>query len=311
VLCVGDLTLGGTGKTPTVLWLAGRLRAAGRRVAVVSRGYGREGGSGVRVVSDGRALLLDWRAAGDEPVLVASRLPGVPVLVGADRVAAGRRAVEEFAPEVIILDDGFQHRRLHRDRDLVLLDAGDPFGGERLFPRGRLREDPHGLRRAHALLVTRAGSGPAEPIRKRLRSLAPDLPVAWASHRACGLVDCRSGAVSALDRLRGMRFLALSGIARPVSFRQSLQELSLPPAEFLAYPDHYAYGAADLAEIERSARACRAQALVTTEKDAVRLAGRLPAELPAYALRIELEVLEGAEPLQSLLGLPAGGSCRG
>lgn len=309
VICVGNLTLGGTGKTPTVLWLAELLLAAGRRVAVISRGYG--GAGGVRVVSDGRSLLAGWQAAGDEPVLLASRLAGVPVVVGADRVAAGRLALEEFGSELLLLDDGFQHRRLHRDGDLVLLDAADPFGGGRLFPRGRLREDPRALRRAHAVLVTRAESGPAEPIRERLRRIAPALPVAWGVHRPAGLVDCRSGELSEAGRLRGLRLVALAGIARPESFRQSLERAGLPPAGFLAYPDHHPYGPADLAEVARMARGCRAEGLVTTEKDAVRLAGRIPEGLPAYALRIRLEIREGLEGLTAALGLPGGGVGRG
>ncbi|MBI4536871.1 MAG: tetraacyldisaccharide 4'-kinase [candidate division NC10 bacterium] len=312
VICVGNLTVGGTGKTPTVLWLARALASTGRRVAVVLRGYGSQAGAASRVVSDGGGLQEDWRSVGDEAALLAARLPGIPVLIGGDRYAAGLLALSAFQAEVIVLDDGFQHRRLHRDVDLVLVDATDPFGGGWLLPRGRLRERPTNLGRAHALLLTRADEGEVTAsLRERLERLAPGVPVASAIHKPSALLPLPDGPAERLEALRGSRVLAVSGIANPGSFRRGLEALGMEVAAHLAYPDHHPYGAAERAEIDRSARSRGARAIVTTEKDAVRLGTHLPAELPVYAVRIDLEVVAGGEAIGGVLGVDLGDQTRG
>jgi len=305
VICVGNLTVGGTGKTPTVAWLAGALREAGCRVAVVLRGYG--GAGGVRVASDGAGSREDWRLVGDEAALLAARLPGVPVVTGADRHAAGRLALERFLAQTIVLDDGFQHRRLHRDLDLVLVDATDPFGGGRLLPRGRLRERVEGLCRAHGMVVTRAAEAEVEPVRRALERLAPGRPVGWTTHRATALVELSTGRTVPLGALAGARVLGVAGIARPRSFRRTLAGLGAQTVECLIFPDHHPYGEPDRGAIGRAARQGGVEALVTTEKDAVRLGSCLPVGLPAFAVRIDLEWLGGSERLLPLLGVTAGG----
>jgi tetraacyldisaccharide 4'-kinase len=304
VVCVGNLTVGGTGKTPTVIALGGLLAAAGTRVCVLLRGYRRKG-RGVMVVSDGTRVLSGWREAGDEAVLLARSLPGVPVIVGGDRVGAGRLAVDRFRPEVILLDDGFQHRRLCRDADLVLLDAMDPFGGEWLLPRGRLREPLSALGRAQAVLLTRADqAGDLAGIRCRLEHLAPRLPLGLALYRPYRLVDLSSRQERHFGELRGKRVFAMSGIANPQGFRQTLVGAGAHLAGSLAFADHHAFTPEDGARIVREARAVSAEWIVTTEKDAIRLDTQPPVSLPFLALGVRLEVIEGAAALEGTLGIP-------
>ncbi len=303
VVCVGNLSVGGTGKTPTVLALAAAAAAAGVRVAILLRGYGRRG-RGVRVVSDGRHVLLGWREAGDEAVLLAQRLDGVPVVVGEDRVAAGSLIVERFHPQVILLDDGFQHRRLHRDADLVLLDSTDPFGGG-LLPRGRLREPIAELRRADAILLTRADQGDdPEAIRRRLVAVAPGCPVGRAVLRPVCLRGLTEKRDRPPDELQGKRVLAVSGIGNPASFHRTVQEVGAVLVGSLIYSDHHAFTEEDRRRMGDAARRHNADWIVTTDKDAVRLEGRLPEGRPVGALEVALEIVEGAEALEAALGVP-------
>lgn len=305
VVCVGNLSVGGTGKTPTVVALAGAAAGAGLRVCVVLRGYGRRG-RGVRLVSDGRRVLLGWREAGDEAVLLAERLLGVPVVVGEDRVAAGRLAVERFEPRVIFLDDGFQHRRLHRDADLVLLDCTDPFGGG-LLPRGRLREPLAGLCRADAILLTRADQGgDPEGVRRRVGAIAPGRPIGRAVLRPRRVRDLTAQRDRPLADLRGARVFAVSGIGNPGGFHRTVQEVGAVLVGRLVYPDHHIFGEEDRRRMGEAARGCEADWIVTTDKDAVRLEGCLPQGRPVAALEVALEIVEGAPALETALGVPVG-----
>jgi tetraacyldisaccharide 4'-kinase len=302
VLCVGNLTVGGTGKTPTVLALAESLVRGGAKPCILLRGYA---GTAVEptVVGDGLALLADWPQAGDEAVLLARRLPGVPVVVGADRVRAGRLALERFRPDVLLLDDGFQHRRLFRDVDLVLLDAAEPFGGGRLLPRGRLREPARGLRRAHAVLVTRADRlAHREPVREAIRRVAPATPVAWARHRPTRVVRMGCGAEEALEALEGRKVFAVCGIAAPDGFTPMLDALGARVVGARAFPDHHPFTGEDHRAVSTAAIAAGAEWVVTTEKDAVRLRDATAFGLPTYAVRIALEVLDGGAALAAILG---------
>ena len=310
VVCVGNLTVGGTGKTPTVLALAAAATAAGLRVCIMLRGYGRQR-SGVQVVSDGQRIQRDWRDAGDEAVLLAQRLRGVPVVVGEDRVAAGRLIVERFGPQVIFLDDGFQHRRLHRDADLVLVDATDPFGGGRLLPRGRLREQMAGLRRAQAILLTRADQGrDTEGIRRRVECVAPGRPMGRGIFRPVALRELATGCGRRMPEIRGKRVLAVSGIANPDSFHQMVKQSGAVLVGSLVYHDHHAFTEEDRGRMGEAARLREAEWIVTTDKDAVRLEARLPEGCPVMAMEIALEIIEGAEALEAALGVPVK-VCRG
>jgi len=308
---VGNLTVGGTGKTPTVMALARSLSAAGARPCILIRGYGGTG-RGVREVSNGRTVRSDWREVGDEAVLLAETLPGVPVIAGGDRVAAGRFAIERFRPDVILLDDGFQHRRIFREVDLVLVDATDPFGGGWLLPRGRLREPVAGLRRAHAILVTRVDQG-ADPerVRDRIGAAAPGRPIGMAVYRPCALRRVADGDRVAVGEMRGKRVLALSGIANPRAFHRTLEGLGAVVADRLAFPDHHPFGPGDRRRIGEAAGAVRAEWIVTTEKDAVRLGVDWRPGCPVLAVEIVLDIVSGADRLSAALGVPLGGAEHG
>lgn len=312
VVCVGNLTVGGTGKTPMVIMVARRVVAAGRKVCILLRGYGRAGTT-VEVVSDGRDLLLDWQQAGDEAILLGRLLPGVPIVVGGDRAEAGKVALRRFGPDTILLDDGFQHRQLHRDLDLVMVDATDPFGGGRLLPRGRLREPVVALRRAHAIILSRTDQAPGlAGLRRRLEQIVPGAPQILTRHRPAGLANLAAGEDRPLESLRNRRVLAVSGIANPAGFHRTLTDQGAVLASTLAFPDHHPYGPADLARVQAAAREAGAEAIVTTEKDAVRMAGlevRAP-DRPILALRVDLEITEGADALERLL-MPWAGGTRG
>lgn len=288
VISVGNLTFGGTGKTPFVEFLARRLRFEGRTPAIVSRGYGRRS-RGVVVVSDGSGPLVGPDEGGDEPVAMARRAAGVPVIVGERRADAARAALDHGA-DLIILDDGFQHLGLARDVDLLLLDSVDPFGGGELPPRGRLREPLSALGRADVVVFTRIDRG--EPPREALEQLQrwnPAAPVFTARIRPAGLWDERGSAI-AETQLTLRRFIAVCGIANPSSFRASLAELDLSSEEVLAFPDHHRYGRRDLERIRRVADRTGSAWIATTEKDAVKLEGRT--SFPVVALRLEVEMSE-------------------
>ena len=288
VIAVGNLTVGGTGKTPLVEVLARELTARGRVVVVLSRGYGRRAASRIGLVSAGARPLLTAAEAGDEPSLLARRLRGVPIVVGCDRYRAGAWALERFRPDVLLLDDGFQQRRLHTDVDVVCVDARAPLGHRGLFPRGSLREPPTALGRAHLLVLTHAAEAPAEEAEAEVRRHAPTAPMVRARYEPDGLEEIRARRVVAVDALRARPVLAFAGIALPESFGATLAGLGIAPREFVAFPDHHPYAAGDVAALEARARCVGAEALVTTEKDAV----RLPAEgtLPVWALRVRLRL---------------------
>jgi tetraacyldisaccharide 4'-kinase len=293
VISVGNLTVGGTGKTPLTAWIAQRLQDEGRRPAVVSRGYGGKSGRGPCLVSSGAGPTVSAEIAGDEPVLLARRLPGVVVVVGADRVA-GAQAARAAGADVLVLDDGFQHRRLHRDCDLVLLDAHDPFGGNRLLPSGPLREPIGSLSRADAVILTRSRPGEAFPFLERvIRRHAGDLPVLRAGHRTSGFMDARGA-----DGPVPARAVAFCGIGSPDPFFVDLARQGVEVVAERRFADHHRYRAGDLREIAELARAHRAVP-VCTEKDLVRLPD--PSALPGLlALRIEAQPHE-PERLTALL----------
>jgi tetraacyldisaccharide 4'-kinase len=295
VISVGNLTLGGTGKTPAVLHIARILQKQGRRPAVISRGYGRENESEVLVVSDGTRLLADACTGGDEPVLIASKLAGIPVVVGSDRSRAAALARKEFGIDSVILDDGFQHLRLRRDLDIVLLDGLDPFGNGRLFPAGILREPVSALGRADVIVIGNSDRIPAGDLESLRRKVANSSRARVFSSRVqpADLVDIQNSDVRSLSALRGTRVLALSGIARPAGFLAMLKALGADVREHFVFADHHRYERDDLAALFRKAADERVSMIVTTEKDSMRLRRLKPEGI--WALRIELEIMEKNE----------------
>lgn len=305
VVSVGNLTVGGTGKTPLVSWLAARLRDAGWRTGVVSRGYGRQDTEDTLLVSDGKALLSDAAHAGDEPYLIARDNPAVPVAVGADRVGAARRLLAGAPLEVILLDDGFQHRRIARDVDLVLVDGRDPWGNGRLLPGGPLRESVAALARADACIVTRSDGRVPEALAKALARHAKDLPVYHGRMQPRGFSGM-DGESLAPGAFKGFTACVFSGIARPERFEDDLRALGVQVAATRRFPDHHNYRPADLEAVARDARAARADVVLTTEKDMVRLLP-LPEGTPRlYALAIQPVFPDGAAPDRLLLDRLAG-----
>jgi tetraacyldisaccharide 4'-kinase len=288
VLSVGNLTFGGTGKTPFVEFLARRFRFEGKRPAILSRGYRRRS-AGVVVVSRGEGPLVGPDEGGDEPVAMARRLPGVPVVV-AERRADGARTAIELGADLLLLDDGYQHLALARDVNLLLVDAADPFGGGQLPPAGRLREPLSAITRADAVVFTRVNRGdPTPEARETIARWNPQAPVFTARLRSAGLWD-ESGSPVALSRLAARRFVAVCGVANPAGFAGSLAELELRPEELFAFPDHHRYGRRDLERIRRAADRTGSAWILTTEKDAVKIEGKTL--LPVVTLRLDVEVAE-------------------
>ena len=293
VISVGNVTLGGTGKTPAVMNIAAVLLKNENRPLVVSRGYGRKNEADLVVVSDGKQVLVDAATGGDEPVLIGSRLAGVPVICGSDRYKAALFALQEFDVDTVILDDGFQHIRLLRNLDIVLVDAADPFGNGRLFPAGILREPLAALRRAQAILLTGVDRvADIEPL-KRTISRITKARIFTSRAVPADIVDVTTGEVRPLSALRGTQALAFAGIARPSAFESQLRSLGAEVRAVFPYADHYAYKKSDLAGIFQRAADEKVSFIITTEKDAVRLRPLKPEGI--WSLRIELKVVENEE----------------
>jgi tetraacyldisaccharide 4'-kinase len=295
VVAIGNLTVGGTGKTPAVMLAVETLQALGRRPAVVSRGYGRRS-DGVLVVADTAAIRVEPEESGDEPFLLARRLPGVPVVVGANRADAAALAVERFDADVIVLDDGFQHRTLAKDFEIVMARARDPWGNGRLLPAGPLREPLTALARAHLVVATGARSPEDLRALSETRArCAPHVPVVGADYVATECWDARRMEPRPLDELRSLRVLAFAGFASPGEFRRTLEEAGATVADLVAFDDHHCYSPDDLRQLGERARALDVDALVTTEKDWVRLLRRGPLRAPVRVVSIRLELTLGAD----------------
>lgn len=293
VISVGNLTVGGSGKTPHVQFLATWMIRQGLTPAVLSRGYGRHS-RGVVWVSRGDGPLVPPEIGGDEPVLLAASLPGVPVLVGESRAAAGRECLRGRHADVFLLDDGFQHLSLRRDADVLLVDAGTPPGNLRTLPFGRLREGAAAARYADALVLTRCADLAAGERTAAAIPIPPGRPRAFSRLVPRSLVNGR-GVESPLPRA-GTEVAAFCGLARNDQFAETLREAGFVPRKFLGYRDHHRYRPAD---IERIAEAAEGLPILTTEKDLVRLPEPLPFEVKA--LRVGVEFLAGWEALSGLL----------
>jgi tetraacyldisaccharide 4'-kinase len=307
VISVGNLTVGGTGKTPVVIHLAGFLAQNGRRVGIVSRGYGRQGSEAELLVSDEERLLSTPEEAGEEPFLMAQRLLGTPVMVSKRRADAGRILIERFGIDTLLLDDGFQHLGLHRDLNLLLIDATDPFGNGFLLPRGTLREPFSALSRADAILLTRMEqNGPGLP--DRLDALLKEIarghsvPVFCSSFLPTRLVSLTGGDPLPVGQVRGKSWFLFSGIGNPQAFRRSVERLGGKVVEERVLGDHCRYSERMVERLLRQAERLAVDGILTTEKDGVKVARFLPADRSVFALRIELAEVE------ELGGPPGSGS---
>jgi tetraacyldisaccharide 4'-kinase len=288
VISIGNLTLGGTGKTPAVISIAQEAKKRGFTPCVLTRGY-KGKAKETCFISKGEKPLLNSREAGDEAYLMAEILKGMPVVKGKNRYEAGKLALENFQSEILfILDDGFQHWRLHRDIDVLLIDATDPFGNEKLFPEGIMREPFSAIRRAHFIVITKADvalQGAVQEITDKIRKYNSKAPIFIASHRPTGLSNI-SGESKGLDSLRDKRIYSFAGIANPAYFQSSLTLGGARIVEFRQFRDHHVYKQKDMDEVKKEALGLD---IITTEKDLVKLKElEIPKNLSA--LKIEFSI---------------------
>lgn len=300
VISVGNISVGGTGKTPCVIMLAKMLQRRGLRPAVISRGYGGKNAQPVNIVSDGKAILLNAEVAGDEPLLIARSLQDIPVITGAKRSLTGQAAIDRFGVNVLICDDAFQHRQIFRDMDIVLLDGEKPLGNGHLLPRGELRESPGGLRRAGCFILTRVDE--THPVNSDISRIAgtSNIPVFRAVHQFKEMIRPDDSTFPP-DELRGKKVCAFCGIARPESFLKLLNEAEAEILSFIPFPDHYSYDRYDLQELKNKFLSLRADYLVTTEKDAMRLQSHPEFLKMICILRMEMEIKPSTQSFEKFM----------
>jgi tetraacyldisaccharide 4'-kinase len=311
VVSIGNLSVGGTGKTPVVEVFARALQQRGRRVAILSRGYKsvprplwqrtlakitfREDKIPPKVVSDGRSLLLDSEQAGDEPYMLASNLKDVVVLVDKDRVRSGRYAISKYGCDTLLLDDGFQYLALKSRLDICLIDRNNPFGNHYLLPRGTLREPIFNLKRAHYIFITKSSELGAKKLRKAIRQFNGRAEIIECAHQPLYLQDVFTGERHPLKTIENLTIAAISGIAVPESFEHGLRALGARIVYAKRYADHHRYSQQEIINMINRSLKRGAAAILTTEKDAVRFPKIDRRDLPIYYLRVEIRILSGAK----------------
>lgn len=299
VISLGNITVGGTGKTPWTIFLAERIHSYGKKVAILSRGYGRKS-SGQVVLYDKSKHNRSWREAGDEPLLMASKLNGIPIVVNSDRVQAGFWALQNNQAQVLILDDGFQNRRLKKDLEIVIIDATNPFGNFKLLPAGILREPMQNLKRADLLILNKVNQvNSKEQILEQLKTVSSG-EIVESGYEINYCHNVYSGQTLPIAELKGKSCLAFCGIANPFSFITSLKELQIRVVETKFFSDHYVYKEKDILDLVEQGLTQKVDFLVTTEKDRVRLP-KVNSKLPIYALAIKVIITRGEEILDQQL----------
>ena len=296
VISVGNITVGGTGKTPLVQWLAERLAGRGQKVCILTRGYRRQNPKQQVIVSDGEKILTDVAHSGDEAMMLAQLLLGKSAVVClADRVAAATWAIEHLKSDLLLLDDGFQHRRLARDLDIVTVDATNPFGNGRLLPAGTLREPINSLRRADCIVLTRTPDEGATDLVDRLRRLT-NASIFQSRMTIQGFhLNTNKDDKNAANVLQPLA--AFCGIGNPRAFFEQLRSAHLDLRHEAGFRDHHKYSQADIDRLTEQAKAKGAQALITTAKDSVKLQS-LRLDLPCYVAQIEIEIEDAAKLLE-------------
>jgi len=302
VVSVGNLTVGGTGKTPVTLFLAQQYQAKGSRVGIVSRGYRGRYKAPVVVVSDGQSVLEPPQIVGDEPVMMARRLNGVPIVVSRDRVLGCQWLIDHFKIDLILLDDGFQHIRLHRDLNILLMDATQT--NYFLLPKGPMREPIFAAHRANIVIVTRQDC--ASPPFNMPEGSGFDSPILQTSFYPVGLMPLKGGASRPISTLSGEPIIAVCGIGNPSAFIKMLEQLGAKIYETILFPDHHHYTEADMQGIGIKAKSLGAKTIITTEKDAIKIE-RIPAQMAPFeavdiwALEIRISFLDPYERWGNLL----------
>ena len=298
VISIGNITVGGSGKTPMTIYVAELIKDLGYRLAIISRGYKGQAEKIGGVVCDGRIICMGPDKAGDEPFMVAKRLKTVPVIVGQNRFKAGRLAIQKFKPDVLLLDDAFQHLKLNRDIDLVLLDSKEPLGNTYLFPRGTLRETASALSRGDAVVLTRSDIGKPASL-DQIKSVFPRKPVFHSFHTPYIYKIITGNSLQSPDRLnisskydfdifKRKRVFAFSGIASNDDFRRTIESFRCKLENFSGFPDHHPYSNRELDEIIKSAMDLSAEFIFTTEKDYVRIAHKI--KWPIHLVIIGIEI---------------------
>ena len=298
VISIGNITVGGTGKTPMTIYVANVVKDLGYKVAIVSRGYKGKAETIGGIVSDGKTLLMAPEIAGDEPYMMAARLRGVPIVVGKNRFKAGRLAIRKFDPDILVLDDGFQHLKLQRDLDLVLLDYRKPFGNGHLLPRGVMREPASALFCANAIILTRSDTLDDKEVTSLLEMIRfheRKKPVYRAFHKPLvyKIINQEKNIKEALrqnlDCIKGRTVFAFSGLADNLQFRRTLKNLKCSVAGYLEFPDHHSYSDSDLKDILAAAKKSMSECFITTEKDYVRIAHKIAWPMEIYVVGIVIE----------------------
>ena len=317
VISVGNLTVGGTGKTPVVEVFARELQQKGRRVAILSRGYKkveppffrrmfdrvslRESKRPPRIVSDGNTLLLDSAMSGDEPFMLASNLPDVCVLVDRNRVKSGKFAINKLGCDTLVLDDGFQYLALKPRIQIVLVDLTNPFGNEYCLPRGILREPVKNIRRADFIFLTKSNGSGSDALRKQLREFNKRAEIIECMHCPRHLQNLYTRERLELDHLKRLRVVAVSAIAVPLGFERELEKLGATILGRFNFADHHRYTQQEIIDIINQSRDLQADAILTTEKDAVRFPRMERYDLPVFFLRVDIEIVSGEEDFRTCI----------
>ena len=301
VISVGNITVGGTGKTPMVIMLANLLKEKGYRPAILSRGYRGKKKRRVNVVSDGKYILSGPDEAGDEPVLIAKFVKNIPVITGKDRYLTGKYAIKHFGADVLILDDAFQHRSLFRDIDIVLLDNQKPFGNGFVIPRGELREPASALRRADIIVLTGTGETVISGKWSGARGEWSGTHIFEACRKPRALLKGEAGDTYPLEHLHGKKILAFAGIAGPDSFKKTIAFAGGEVIAFISFPDHHVYTQDDVIKIQKAALQSSAQIILTTEKDGIKLIDFPDFLRDIYLLRIEMEISPSQEKFEDMI----------
>lgn len=311
VISIGNITVGGSGKTPMTIYLAEFIVGLGYRVTIINRGYKGKAEKNGGVVGDGKTIYMGSDEAGDEPLMIARRLQTVPVIVGQDRYKAGMLAIEKFNPDVILLDDGFQHLRIDRDINLVLLDTQKPFGNTYLFPRGTLREKPSALTRGDAVILTRSDVKKPATL-DQIRRLIPEMPIFHSVHTP-NIVKIVTGSHSklggrlhiqskdAFDIFKNKSVFAFSGIARNDDFRRTIERFGCRLSGFSEFPDHHQYSDSELDSILNTAMNLSVDFIFTTEKDYIRLTQKIMGPLDLVIIGVEISFRENELAFKSFI----------
>lgn len=297
VISVGNITVGGTGKTPLVIYLAKKLKKRNKKVAVLSRGYRRKKKEMI-LLSDETCKRTDWEDVGDEPYLLVQRLSDVPIIVTKHRNLSGNYAIKKHNTEFLILDDGFQHLKLFRDLDIVVIDSVRPFGNRRLLPSGSLREPLTSLKRADFFVLTKTDQvSNTDRLIQLLRGYNTKAPIVESVYQVSSIERLSDGSSISPREVDNKKALAFSGIGNPLSFEKTLEKLRIQILKHRKFSDHFSYRKRDIIELDQEGRSLSVDFIITTEKDSVRIPLIKESKIPLFVLKIDLHITRGEKNL--------------